>query len=245
MRVAIGCLLLASAANAALAADPLDDLFSQWAAAQRNVESLTVDFRLQRTSLVFDRDKEDLQGTFRLLRIKQGDLFASYEHSGVDPITKKMQRISGLLNGGVVYLLDHHEKTSLQFKPEDMSLFLQIHFNPFVVLLDRARAEQECRLKILEQDDSYTYLSMKPKQARRSGWFSIGFEEGRLMLLRQDSDAVAKGMPRKLWFRRGNSEFLFDIKSWRLNAADGPTLKEFTTPEDWPGWKVFPFPGKV
>lgn len=241
MRVAMGCLLLAATANSALSADPLDDLFAQWASAQRRVESLVVDFRLEKTSSVFDQEKEEGLGTFRLLRTKDGKLFASYEAAEVQPVAKKVERNGGLLNGGAVYLLVYGEKKAIRFRPDDLNLFLETCFNPMVVLLDRARAEEQCQLKILKQDDLYTYLSVKPKQVRH-GWFSGGFEEGRLMLLRQDSDAVPKGMPQKIWYRIGTSEFLFDIKAWRLNPADGPKLEEFTRPEDRPGWKVEDFP---
>jgi hypothetical protein len=34
------------------------------------------------------------------------------------------------------------------------------------------------------------------------------------------------------------NEITHDIRSWRFNADDAPTIEDFRRPEDRPGWRV-------
>jgi hypothetical protein len=248
MRLMLGCLVVVvCAASGALATEPLDDLFAGWVAAEGKAESLVVEFDLETKDPIFDhRDKAS--GMFRLVRTKNGEVFASYEVVAEKPKGEKAERFNGMLNGLSVYLLNFGKKTAVRFAQTDGELkpFLENYFNPFVVLLDRKRAEAKCTLEVVKQDEWYTYLAVKPKEVKRRGWFSDNFHHGQLVLMRQDAEAVPKGMPRQLWYTNGIREYLFDITAWRLNAADGPRLEEFTKPEDRPGWTLVesPFQGK-
>jgi hypothetical protein len=89
-------------------------------------------------------------------------------------------------------------------------------------------------LEVAKQDEWYTYLKVTPKQANQSD----NFRNGWVVLMRKDSEAVPKGMPRQLWHTDGMQEYLFEISAWRLNPEVGPKPEEFTKPEDRPGWEV-------
>lgn len=243
MRFILGSVLVVCAAGGTSSAEPLDKLFAGWAAAQGRAESLVVEFGLETKDPIFD-DPEKATGTFRLLRTEKGEVVASYEVVAEKPRGENAERFNGLLNAGRVYLLDHDNKAAVRFEFADGELnpFLEKHFNPFVVLLDREHAEAKCQLEVVKQDECYTYLAVKPKQVRRYGWFPDTFHDGGVVLMRKDSEAVPKGMPRQLWYTDGRREYRFDIKAWRLNAADGPKFQEFTKPEDRPGWEVVDWP---
>ena len=139
-------------------------------------------------------------------------------------------------------MLYHDQRVALRFDPEagDLLGFLQRYFNPFVLLLDRKRAEEKHDLEVVKQDEWYVYLSVKPKQVKRYGWFSDTFREGRVVLMNKASEVVPKDMPRQLWYTDGNRAYIVEVKAWRLNAADPPKLEEFAKPEDRPGWRVEP-----
>ena len=244
MRLVIGFVLIVCAGRGASAAEPLDDLFAGWVAAQGRAESLVVEFCREFRDPVFGRPEKPSKasGAFRWVRTKKGEVCASYEIVAEKPKGKQSERFAGLLNCGNVYLLHHDEKTAERLgvgvADAKLTLFLEEYDNPFVVLLDRERAEAKFRLEIVKQDEWYTYLVAKPKQITRPRWFMNSFQDGRIVLMRKDSKAVPKGMPRQLWYKYGVVEYLFDIKSWRLNSPNGPTTEEFTRPEDRPGWRV-------
>jgi hypothetical protein len=120
----------------------------------------------------------------------------------------------------------------------DLRELAEKHWNPFVLLLDRKRAEEKCKLEIIKRDEWYTCLAVKPKQGKRTGWLPDNFLEGRVVLMNTASDRIPKDMPRQLWHTSGGREYTFTIRSWRLNAADGPKVEEFVRPHDLPGWKV-------
>jgi hypothetical protein len=212
-----------------------DELFASWEQAQRTIRSLVVEFSFERSDPNFG-ETEKCAGTVRLIRTPKGELFGSYE-LGEKQKTGGRRLWNGLLNGGLVYLLDYDKKRAMKFDPasSDLRGFLEKYFSPFVVLLDRKHAEKNCRLQVIKQDEWYTYLSVTPKQLKRSGWLS-----GRAVFMNQDSEGVPKNMPRQLWYQEpSGQEYKFNIKAWRLNAADAPKLEEFQRPEDRPGWLVY------
>jgi hypothetical protein len=219
--------------------DRLDQLFTSWQEAQRDVKSLVVEFTLETWDPVF-KERDKAEGAFRLLRTPKGEVFVSFE------MTQKEVRVSALLNGGAVYLLDHGKKTALriEFTEVELRQCLEQWFSPFGLLLDRKHAEDEYKLEIVKQDDSCTYLAMKPKQVKRSGWFAgVTVREARATLMNKASPEIPKDMPRQLWYSNGvsKSESTVNVKAWRLNAADVPKMEEFARPEDRPGWKVAEF----
>lgn len=247
MRFVFGCMLVVAVAGVAPGSEPLDDLFGQWSTAQKEAKSLVVEFDLETKDSIFDQC-EEATGRFCWIRSKKGEVFASYEVVVNKARGAKPVRLSGLLSHGNVYVLDHDSKTALRFEVAagELRPFLEKHVNPLVVLLDRQRAEKQCELTVVKQDESYVYLGVKPRQRTRHGWFSDAFDQGRVVVMRNGSEAVPKGMPRQLWHTDGTREQRFEIKAWRWNPADGPSMDEFARPEDRPGWEVLdsPFPRK-
>jgi hypothetical protein len=225
------CIGIVAIAMPAAAADRQDELFASWKQAQRDVRSLVVEFTLE-TQAIW-HTTEQYEGTFKLVRTPEGEIFASHDIAGKKPGAGQQERWGGLLNGGRVYLLDYDKKLAIKFEPAESELpgFLEKYFNPFVVLLDQKRAEEKCRLEVVKQDEWYTYLAVKSKDASF-------FRDARAVLMNSDTDNVPKNMPRQLWWNDGNNSHAFQIRAWRLNASDAPKPEEFTKPEDRPGWEV-------
>ena len=239
MRSLLGCLLVLSVAGLANGADRKDELFAGWEKAQRRVESLVVEFTLETKNPNFGTS-EKASGTFRLIRTKTGEVFASYEGIAEKGKGEKPGRFIGLLSKGAIYILNDDKKIAIRFDPAEgkLSQFLEDHFNPFVRLLDRKRVEEECHLSVFKQDKWYTYLDLKGKP----GFWGNPLV-GRIVLANDDGKAIPKGMPRQIWYADvSGCESTFDIKAWRMNGDKPPKLEEFTRPEDRPGWTVTRFP---
>jgi len=236
MQFICGTLIICLAAVHAESEARQDQLFASWQGAQLNVKSLVVHFTLEQRYGSFI-DKAD--GTFRLIRTPNGQIFASYQ---VFPAKESLflSSFSGLLNGGTIYVLNEEEKTafSLRSIQGDLMQFLEKHFHPFVLLLDRKHAKEKCHLQVVKRDEWYTYLTVTPKKVERDEWFREPFQKGRVVLMNKSNEGVPKDMPRELRYIYGSHETIFDIKSWRLNAQDAPKVEEFTKPEDRAGWKV-------
>jgi hypothetical protein len=240
MRAFLGSLLVVGfLAACADGADRQDQLFASWQDAQRDVKSLVVEFTLETWDTSFQAG-EKAEGTFRLIRTANGDVLASCEVREPQAKGEKRERWSGLLHKGTVYLLNDDKKTAIRFEPADGDVprFLEKHFNPFVLLIEQKRAAEKCELEVVKQDERHTYLGVKPKQVKRSGWFPDTFHEGRAVLMNEDSEEVPKDMPRQLWYTDGVREHTFQIKSWQMNRAEPPKVEEFAKPEDRPGWQV-------
>jgi hypothetical protein len=247
MRTLLGSLfVLGCFTGAARAADRLNQLFASWEKAQCKTHSLVVEFTREDNDTIFNH-RALAEGTFRLLRTAEGDLLASYEEWVKDPKGPKSRRGSFLFHQGAVYVLQHDEKTALKIDAESLRRIFQttppaVFFstiNPFVLLLDRKAAEERLTLEIVNQDEHYTYLGIKPKKEMEKEWSWIRIEEGRAVFTNKASENRPKAMPRQIWYRLpGGMEMTFDIKTWRVNAPDGPNAEDFATPETWPGWKV-------
>jgi hypothetical protein len=216
-------------------AERLDQLFTSWEGCQRDVHSLVVEFTREEWDPVFETRRE-FDGTFKLLRTRTGDVFASYEDSENSPV-----RYSGLISGGTIYILERDTKTALKFEPADQNVigFMNKYFNPFVLLLDRKLAQEQYRLEIVQQDKCNTYLTMKPKQVETEGVLPADvFREGQATLVNQPTNGIPKDMPKQLWYTTGVFEYTFKIRAWHLNAADAPRLHDFKKPEERTGWTV-------
>lgn len=218
------------------ATDRLDQLFTAWEEAQRDVHSLVVTFTEEIRDPVLDT-RQQLVGTLKLLRTDGGDFLASYHVHANGPTDTRQQHVSGLLYHGAVYLLDHDQKTAVRFEAADHDLlgFLDKYFNPFVLLLDSTRAQEAFQLKVTKQDEWYTYVTVKPKQPREVGW---SFSEGRAVFMNRPTDTLPVSMPKQLWYRGGSMEYWFEIKEWKWNGPEAPKRSEFKRPEDRPGWEV-------
>jgi hypothetical protein len=221
-------------------ADSLDQVLSRWERTQRDMRSLVVEFTLVKPDKVFGTtDKSD--GVFRLLRTPDGEVRASYERTPRKPNDASLKLAAGLLNRRTIYLVDFNQKQEfrLNLGQTDLVEFLEDYFNPLSTLLDRKRAEENYAMDIA-RDKTYTYLNIKPKASDRPrGWFfPISMTAGRIALRNADSKEIPKDMPRQIWFQSGSQEFFYEIKSWRINAADGPTVDEFARAKNPPGWKL-------
>ncbi len=221
-------------------ADDLDQVLSSWERTQRDIKSLAVEFTFTIQDKVFGT-KEKADGNFRLVRTPDGNIRASCEWT---PENRNGPRLkAGLLDSRTVYYFDDTLKTEFHWKlgDKDPIEFLADCFNPLTVLLDRKRAEQVSGMEVT-RDEAYTYLLIKPKHPkdRKAGWLTLpGFALGRVTLMNADSASVPKGMPKQLWHcvSNGNETFV-DIKSWRMNAADGPTVADLDKSVNLPGWTV-------
>ncbi|HKI31612.1 MAG TPA: hypothetical protein VKA46_07070 [Gemmataceae bacterium] len=237
-------LTLTTALLLAVAEARQNELFRCWEKAKADTRSLVVEFTLEKNNGV-RTEKERFEGTVKLLRTAKGDLLASYTLTKAEkPGAAANPPFVGLLNGGNLYLLQPDLKSAIRFAPAggDVRLWLEEKFNPFALLLDEKHARQNYQLKVVKQDEWYTYLDVKPKPRKSSGWcgdWSGGFTRGRAVFLNQKSQRVPKDMPRQLWYEdaAGNS-YTFDIRRWKANGAHSPKADEFTRPEDRPGWEV-------
>jgi hypothetical protein len=243
MQFVSGTLLVALAAIHAESDARQEQLFASWQEAQRTIKSLVVQFTLETRDIVSKRGQPKAEGVFRLIRTPDGKLFASYQLTQPEG-SDWPGRWTGLLNDGSVYLLVDDKKTAFGMKPNDDDLrqFLEKHFNPFVLLLDKKYAKDKCYLEVVKQDEWYTYLSVTPKNVKRYGWNIDSFQGGRVVLINKSSERVPKDMPRELRYTDGFNEYVYDIKSWRFNAPKAPKLEEFARPEDRPAWKVGDWP---
>lgn len=243
MRFAIPCMLALWSTNNALGPSELDELFARWAATQKNAQSLIIEFGYEVKDSVSNKSEKAV-GTLRWIRTLDGEVFADYEIVFDEPVAGEKRRFSALLNGGNVYLLDHRKKSAQRFDVESDYLvtFLMRFFNPVVMLLDRDRAETECRLKIVKKDKWYTYLSIAPG---KTGSEPNGLERIHridVALMRGESNQLPKGMPRAISIAGWNDRCYFEIKSWQMNPENAPKEREFLRPEDRPGWEVVQFP---
>jgi hypothetical protein len=234
-------LAIVVSASGAPAADRLDELFASWEKAQAGVQSLVVEFTLE-TKDVFDETKR-AKGSFRLVRTPNGDVCACYELVPVDKAGGKVGRDNFLLKNRSVYSMDYDKKKAVHLATVDGDLqpFLERWFNPFVILLDRKRADAKCELKVVKQDEWYTYLTAKQKYPRTSVWEPT-FQQCGIVFLNKATATVPRDMPLRLITNTGGSQTVFDIKSWRVNAPDGPKPEEFTKPENRPDWEVVEWP---
>ena len=225
-------------AGLASGADRKDDLFASWQKAQRDAQSLIVEFTLT-TKDPLAGNVQNAEGA-RLIRTPKGEVFASYELTQQGTKGDQPARFTGLLHEGKIYVLNYDKKTAVSFEFTDGELrpFLEKYFNPFVRLLDRRSVEEQCKIEVAKQDDWYTYVTVKPKTVRRFGWFPDMFQHGHVVLMNKASDTVPQDMPRQLWYTDGINDYTFEIKSWQLNPVNSPKLAEFARPEDRPGWKV-------
>jgi hypothetical protein len=160
------------------------------------------------------------------------------------PLRPPPRRATWLLNHGIIYLLNPDAKVAVRFDGAagDLPGVLARHFNPFVILLDRKRAEEWARLEVAKQDEWYTYLAVTPVGGTRSNRFDGTFDGGEVAVMAKDTADIPKGMPRALRHWRMGTEVRIDVHTWRLNPADPPKPAEFARPEDRPGWTVQPWP---
>jgi hypothetical protein len=218
----------------------LDELFASWQRAQRDVRSLVVEFTEESRDHAFNQ-KHQSEGTLTLIRTPNGEIRASYE---LRPKDGTDRRFGGLLLGKTVIVLDHAKKKAYELPPQDEGtvLFLARWLNPFVLMLNNPRARKELELSIVGQDRWYTYLQVVPSSPwKQQMGFTARWIEGRVVLMNEASRDVPKNMPRQLWYSDGTHERTFDIRSWRLNAANGPGAEALRHPRDWPGWEFAPY----
>jgi hypothetical protein len=228
---------VASGLRAAAAQARLEELFSAWEKARRETRTLVVEFTLEQRDQTFG-GTERFQGSLKLRRTADGGVQARYE---LTPARRGGLPFVALLRDDRVYWLQQDKKVALLFdlSGKDGPLWLKKYFNPFVLLIDRARARQEWRLQIAKQDGWYTYLDVRPRGAKRNDPFDVG----RVALLNRGNDAVPRNFPRRLWYTLdvGISN-TYDITRWSLNGPDKLADEDFADPGMMLDWKVLKWP---
>jgi hypothetical protein len=237
MRMAIGVAMVALLALVCRAeeADPVAEVLAVWAKQQGEVKSLVVEVELTSTDLLFKRE-EKYATTIRYLRTPAGKVFASVEGFW------NGKRIAWLLADSEYYLLDDTEGRATRFptKEKDALTVLFRHYQPLAYLLDVKRAREFYDLKVAKEDDAYLYLQATCKKGKPTSEQPV--DDGIVAVVKQAGQVVPKGMPATIWVRERDVTRCCVIKSWQVNAKDGPTEKDFTRPEERAGWKVFTWP---
>lgn len=233
------CLIPAVALAQADKGEDLDQVLSNWEGTQQGIKSLVVEFTRTFEDSVFHK-KEKTNGTIRLVRTPDGHVRASLELTPVNPSDPKLK--AGLLDNRTIYLVvGESKKTELRLSlgDKDMVEFLADDFNPLTLLLDRKRAEQNTDLEV-QRDANYTYLLMKTKKPKSwSARFPSGFQMARVTLTNFPTKDVPRGMPTQLWYQTTFADtFLFEIRSWRMNSANGPTVEDLDREVNLPGWTI-------
>lgn len=243
--VVLGFVVIGILTPRIIAADQLDDLFASWAKAQAGVRSLIVEYTVETNDAVFDRT-EKVNCTIRLLRKEDGGICASCAWATEQKGATRHDLITYLFSNGSVYKLIHDKKQAVRFNTDgDLPAFLERYFNPLLILLDRKRAQERYVLEIVKADEWYTYLSLRPKNPKTTGWFP-DILQGGLVLSNKETAEVPKDMPRQMTVRYGGAaQIKLDIKSWRWNGPGAPKPEEFTIPENRPGWEVLGIPLKA
>lgn len=217
-----------------------NELFKAWQQAQHNVKSLVVRYTLESTHSVFEVT-ERYEIFLRLLRTEKGELFATLESAD----KTNNNQPSWLLNRGRLYFLNPERRSAIRLtkmRENDLWSHLVKSFNPFIILLDRKRAEELCQLQVVKQDKWYTYLDLIPKKADRASSLFALIHQARIVLMKKDTKAVPKNMPRQITYISGHEKICIDIKQWKLNGSDVPKQQEFIKPQDRPNWKVVDWP---
>src|SRR5262249_33153308 len=158
--------------------------------------SLVIEFTLEMKDSAF-RTRQEFDGVFRLLREPTGDILASYELRDKHGKEGAPPSFSGLLNAGTIYVLDHGQRTAVKYRPKkgDVPRTLEDYLNPFILLLDRKRAQDKWRLAISKQNDWYACLRVEPKGEKRSSWSWEGWkivEKGQLVVMNKATATVPK-----------------------------------------------------
>lgn len=243
MRRLLGCCVALCCVAAAPSPDPLYHLYARWERDRRDVRSLVVEMTQDTKDRTFGtRQLGDV--TIRLVRTKQGELFGSFEGEAKSPSGGPPERSSFLLMNKAFYVLLPEKKTAVRYdfaNDEDLTRFLIQHYNPAMFVLQTKPAEDTCKLAFVKRDEWYTYLAAKPSWRKDDPWWRRGgtFAQGHVAVLNKPWKGVPKDVPVQLWYSHGSgTETTFDVKAWKVNAADGPKRAEFIRPEDRPGWEV-------
>ena len=226
-----------------------EELFASWQKAHNNVQSLVVEFTLEAMDPLRGKG-ETRDGALRLIRTPNGEVLTSYE---VVVKGNAHEKWSGLFHKDSFYVLNQAKRTAVRYELAgvDVQTVLEKICNPLVLLLDRKRAEEKWDIEVTKETEWYTYVTVESKvvavKPKAVPWIErlgrvleegLVLEEGQVVVMHADSESVPKNMPRRLWFSDGTQHHTFQIKTWRMNAADPPKLEEFTKPEERPGREV-------
>jgi hypothetical protein len=233
--------MLTAVGHSAIAGDdPIERAFDRWAAAQKDVSLLVVEFDCERQD---GARTERSKGTFAWRRAA-GEITTIYrELPERVPKTPPFEHI-GMLAKGQVYLLDPADRIAMRFTAAepDPAGFIERNFVPLAILLDRTRANAECRLEVTAKDEWYSHVEIRPKKPKKDASFPGRYTLGEVVLMNNATKAMPEGAIRRLWFTDGESSCMLDIRAWRTNPADVPVAEDFRAPEDRPGWRVGEWP---
>ncbi len=222
------------------------ELFGAWEKAAREVRTLAIEFDLKEEDSIHPEGKP-FHGRLLLRRTPRGVL-GRYEFR---PPEKDKEPFVALLLGDKLYLLRTANKTAIRIDLAGVNIcrWLEKWFNPFVLPLDRERAQWEWRWNLAKEDSWYTYLDVQPRKRQGrssflqtykeddsdSGW---SFVRARIVVMNKGDDKIPRNMPRRIWIRQVTSDITFDIVRWTMDGPEAPSDKDFTEPEKMEGWKV-------
>jgi hypothetical protein len=225
MSVSIAIYALVACLGFSVGAERKDAAFSSWKQAKEGTESLVVEYKKESKDLVTLKQSSSTF-VFRLLQIK-GKIYASVAKVETNLKAEKVEQRVALLADSTIYLYGFgpEEETAvrLEFKPEELRSFLQRHFDPFVVLLDRKKTSEQYDIALQKTDKNYTYLSIDAKQNQ--------FPSGQVVVMNKDSEFIPKNMPRLIRHIEQHQQQTVDIQSWRINPINGPKTDDFTVPK--------------
>jgi hypothetical protein len=246
-RALLGVMLLGSWAIAIPVPEvESDDLLTAWHRQQAKIKTLLVVATFERHDGLFST-KDTYDDTFRYLMSSDGEVMAA-----LDRTERKPNGIHGrfLWRGGTVYYLDFSRKHAIDFGTtgKDVLLYLRNHFCPLTMFLDRKRAAETYRLEIAKQDGWYTYLKVERRKpmAAPGAWSPFdAFYFGQVVFPIKASENYPAGMPCQIcWASTKDEMNVWQVKSWSVNARNGPAETDFVRPEAMPGWEVVEWPWK-
>jgi hypothetical protein len=224
------------------------EVFDAWEKAAREVQTLTVEFDYQaELKHWFFGGIRQGHGRLLLRRTPRG-ILGRYELGSQDRSGEPAAVF--LLLEDKLYLLRTAEKTAIRQDLAGVNIrrWLEAWFNPFVLLLDRERAQKEWRWTFAKEDIWYSYLDVVPLKRNRprslfptfkegdAGW---SFERARVVVMKKGDDKIPRNMPRQFWIEeQAASSVRFDIVRWTMDGPNPPPDKDFTAPEKMAGWKV-------
>jgi hypothetical protein len=220
-------------------------LLETWQRARTETKSLSVEFNVERQDNVF-RGKSVAPGVFKLRRLANGTIQARCaikpkQRPGVK-VKGKEDPFIGLLLGKQIYCLNAPDKgiVKLDLGSGDPLKFLEKWFLPLLVLLDRDGLRKDFEVKVSRQDQSYSYVEIRPKKGRHFSWFWDELVTGHAAFMNKNGVDVPADMPKALlWYSiSGASGTKIDILKWQTNVPGTVTDRDF----ELPAWEVVEWP---
>lgn len=215
--------------------DPkLDGILARWEKEMSGVTTLALDVTCERENPVFKK-KEELSGYAKFMRQANSDYLAALKlENPRDP--SKYERY--VMTGSAIYSFLPAEQVITQYTipprqagqpPDDGPL-------AFLFAMKAETLKRRFQLSLstkYKETDWYVYLDVTPKFARDQA----DFTEARIAILKQDTKALARDMPRELYLVEPNgTQVKYTITRLQRNVPGSVDRLEFQKPELPQGW---------